>query len=316
MMIRGLARWLASSVLLLFAVTALTFVLASLSPGSAVQAVLGNQTSYTPRQYQQVTHELGLDQPLPVQYWHWVSNLLHGSLGSDLFSGQPIIQALDARLGASLSLILGTVVVAGTLGVSAGVLSAVRGGVLGKLLDAGVVTGFAIPNFWLALVLIELLAVKVRAFPATGYVPFGTDPSRWLASIALPVITLAIGTTAFVARQTRDSMLDVLSREFIVALRARGVPMRSILVKHALRNAAIPVVTTLGVLFVGLLGGTVFIENVFAVPGLGQQVVNASNTHDLPMIEGVAFYFTVIVVAINLLVDLSYRVLNPQMETL
>lgn len=312
-MIRGLARWLVSSVLLMFAVTGLTFVLASLSPGSAVTAVLGDQTSYTPRQYQQVRHELGLDQSLPVQYWHWVWGLLHGSLGNDLFSGQPVTQALDGRLGASLSLILGTVLVAGIAGVGAGVLSAVRGGLAGRALDTAVVAGFAIPNFWLALVLIELLAVKVRAFPATGYVPFGTDPSRWLASIALPVITLAIGTTAYIARQTRDAMLDVLSREFILALRARGLPVRSVLFRHALRNAAIPVVTALGVLFVGLLGGTVFIENVFAIPGLGQEVVTASSTHDLPMVEGVAFYFTVIVIIINLLVDLSYRALNPQL---
>lgn len=312
-LIRGLARWLVSSVLLMFAVTGLTFVLASLSPGSAVMAVLGDQTSYTPRQYQQVRHELGLDQSLPVQYWHWVWRLLHGSLGNDLFSGQPVTQALDARLGASLSLILGTVLVAGIVGVGAGVLSAVRGGLAGRVLDTAVVAGFAIPNFWLALVLIELLAVKVRAFPATGYVPFGTDPARWLASIALPVITLAIGTTAYIARQTRDAMLDVLSREFILALRARGLPVRSVLLRHALRNAAIPVVTALGVLFVGLLGGTVFIENVFAIPGLGQEVVSASSTHDLPMVEGVAFYFTVIVIIINLLVDLSYRALNPQL---
>jgi peptide/nickel transport system permease protein len=171
--------------------------------------------------------------------------------------------------------------------------------------------GFAVPNFWLALVLIEMFAVGVPLFPATGYVPFSEDPAQWARSIALPVITLTAGATTFIARQTRDSMLRVLAEDFVTALRAHGLPMRSIVFKHALRNAAVPVVTTLGLMFVGLLGGTVFIENVFSIPGIGQQAVNASLTHNLPMVEGVAFCFAVIVVVVNLLVDVSYRLLNP-----
>jgi peptide/nickel transport system permease protein len=312
--IRVAARWIASSVALLFAVTALTFVLASIAPGSAVTAVVGADTSVTPQQYAQVKQQLGLDQPLPVQYWHWLYNLLHGSLGNDLFSGQPVTQALAPRIGASLSIIIATVVVSGAVGVTFGTLSAVRGGVAGRILDALAVFGFALPSFWLALILIELLAVQTRAFPATGYVALGTDPWQWLRSIFLPVLTLSAGTTAAIARQTRDSMLQVFARDFVAALRSRGLPLRVIVWKHALRNAAIPVVTILGVVFIGLLGGTVFVEQVFSIPGLGDAAVMATSNHDLPVIEGIAFYFAVLVVIVNLLVDVAYTALNPKIR--
>jgi peptide/nickel transport system permease protein len=314
-MVRAALRWLASSLVLLFAVTALTFVLSSLAPGDAAKAILSGQTtSYTPEQYQQVRHQLGIDEPLPVQYWHWLYRLLHGSLGTDLFSGQPVTEALNGRLTASLSIIAGTVVVSGLVGVGLGVASALRGGPTGRLVDVLSMFGLAAPNFWLALVFVELFAVQVEIFPATGYTEPGTDPVQWLRSVVLPIATLSVGASAFVAQQTRDSMSDVLTRDFITALRARGLSTRSIVYKHALRNASIPVVTVLGLLFVALLGGTVLIENVFSIPGLGQQAVTASGTHNLPMIEGVAFYFTVVVVVVNLLVDLAYRWLNPRVR--
>jgi peptide/nickel transport system permease protein len=311
-MIRATVRWLGSSLILLFAVTALTFLLSALAPGDAARAILsGQSTGYTPQQYQHVRHELGIDRSLPAQYWHWLDGLFHGSLGTDLFSGQPIRAALDQRLGASLSIIIATVVLSGVVGVGIGIVGVVRGGFVGKVLDGTSLLGLAAPNFWLALVLVELFAVQYPLFPATGYVGFGDDPAQWLRSLVLPVVSLSIGASAFIARQTRDAMADVLARDFMAALRAHGLSLRSIVFKHALRNAAIPVVTLLGLMFVSLLGGTVLIEGVFAIPGLGQEAVTASSAHNLPMIEGVAFYFTVIVIVVNLLVDLSYRWLNP-----
>ena len=314
-MLRHTVRWLVSSLVLLFVITVLTFLLASTAPGDAAKAILSSQSgSYTVQQYQQMRHALGIDQPLPVQYWHWLDGVLHGSLGADLFSGQPVTQELNARLGPSLSIIVGTVIVSGLVGVSLGIVSALRGGALGRLVDVVSLAGLALPNFWLALVLAELLAVKVQVFPATGYAPLSADPGPWLRSIALPVLTLSAGGVAFVAKQTRDSLSEVMSRDFIVMLRARGLSRRSVVLRHALRNAAIPVVTVLGLLLVGLLGGTVLIENVFSIPGLGQEAVTAAGSHDLPVIEGVAFYFVVVVVIANLLVDVSYRLLNPRMR--
>src|SRR6202035_2874579 len=314
-MLRDAVRWLVSSLVLLFVITVLTFLLASMAPGDAAKAILSSQSgSYTTQQYQQMRHALGIDQPLPVQYWHWLDGVLHGSLGADLFSGQPVTRELNARLGPSLSIIVGTVIVSGLVGVSLGIVSALRGGALGRLVDVVSLAGLAVPNFWLALVLAELLAVRVQVFPATGYAPLSADPGPWLRSIALPVLTLSAGGVAFVAKQTRDSLSEVMSRDFIVMLRARGLSRRSVVLRHALRNAAIPVVTVLGLLLVGLLGGTVLIENVFSIPGLGQEAVTAAGSHDLPVIEGVAFYFAVVVVIANLLVDVSYRLLSPRMR--
>jgi len=314
-MFRHVTRWLGVSLVMLFTITALTFVLASMAPGDAARAILSSQSgSYTVQQYQQMRHALGIDQPLLVQYWHWLDGVAHGSLGTDLFSGQPVAQELNARLAPSLSIILVTVLVAGITGVSLGIISALRGGIVGRAVDAVSLLGLAVPSFWLALALAELLAVKIRLFPATGYIPLGASPAGWLRAITLPILTLSAGAVAFIAKQTRDSMAEVMLREFVVMLRARGLSRRSVVLRHALRNAAIPVVTLLGLLFVGLLGGTVLIEDVFAIPGLGQQAVTAAGSHDLPVIEGVAFYFTVIVVIVNLLVDLSYRLLNPKVH--
>jgi peptide/nickel transport system permease protein len=259
-------------------------------------------------------HLLGIDQPLPAQYWHWLSNLLHGSLGTDLFSGQPVTEVLADRIGPSLSITVGTVLVSGVLGVGLGIVSARRSGALGRLVDFISLLGLAVPNFWLALVLVELLTVRLNVFPAGGYVDPAGDPVGWLASIALPIITLSAGGVAFLAKQTRDAMADVLCREFVTMLRARGLSTGSIVLRHALRNAAIPVVTVLGLLLVSLLGGTVLVESVFSIPGLGQEAVTASGSHDLPVIAGVAFYFTVVVVIANLLVDMSYRWLNPKVR--
>lgn len=315
-MLRYVARWLVSSAVLLFVVSALTFVLASMAPGDAAKAILNSQSgSYTAQQYQQTRHALGIDRPLPAQYWHWLDGLLHGSLGTDLFSGQPVTQELNARLGPSLSIIAVTVLVSGVTGVALGILSALRRGVLGHLVDGLTLAGLSVPAFWLGLVLAELLAVRVRLFPATGYTPLAAGPWPWLRGLTLPVLTLSAGAVAFIAKQTRDAMADVMSREFVVMLRARGLSWRSVVFRHALRNAAVPVVTVTALLLVSLLSGTVLVEDVFSVPGLGQQAVTAAGSHDLPVIEGVAFYFTVIVVLANLLVDVSYRLLNPRVRT-
>jgi peptide/nickel transport system permease protein len=315
-MIRSALRWLLSSAALLFVVTALTFVLVSFAPGDAARAILSSQSStYTPEQYEAMRHTLGVDQPLWVQYGRWVDGLLHGSLGNDLFSGQSVAAALRDRIEPSLSIILGTVLVSGLLGTWLGILSARRGGVAGRLVDVVSLVGLAVPNFWLALLLVELLAVKLTLLPTGGYVPFVQDPAGWLRSIVLPIATLSAAGIAFVAKQTRDSMSEALAAEYVTMLRARGLSVRAIVYKHALRNAAIPVVTLLGLLLISLLSGAVVIESFFSIPGLGSQAVDASGSHNLPVITGVAFCFTVVVVVANLLVDLSYRWLNPKVRT-
>jgi peptide/nickel transport system permease protein len=312
-MVRLVAYRLLVSVPLLFGVSLLTFVLVSFTPGDAARTILGGNG--TPQQYAQLRHEMGLDQPLYVQYGRWLQSVLHGDLGSSLFSGEPVTQALGERLPVTLSLIVGATILSALLGIGLGVLSALRAGRIGWIVDVLSLAGLAVPAFWLGLILVTFFAVDMRLFPATGYVPLDQSVGEWVRALVLPVVTLAVGGVAVVAKQTRDSMLDVLQRDFIRMLRASGVSEWSIILKHALRNAAIPVVTVLGLIFVSLLSGTVLVESVFVLPGLGSLAVQATSQHDLPVIQGVAVTFTLIVISVNVMVDLTYGWLNPKVRS-
>src|SRR5207302_6729646 len=190
-------------------------------------------------------------------------------LGTSLFYSQPVTGMLDSRLPVTFSLVIAATLLAAVVGILLGVLSALRGGALGKLVDAISLIGLALPNFFLGLLLVSWFAVAVQLFPATGYVPFTSSPGQWARSLVLPAITLAVPGVAVVAKQTRDSMLDVLGRPFVRTLRASGISQRSIVFKHVLRSAAISVSTVIGLIFIGALSGTVLVESVFAMPGLG-----------------------------------------------
>jgi peptide/nickel transport system permease protein len=310
-MLRLIRHRLMLSVPLVFVVSALTFVLLRLVPGDPARSYLG--TIATPEQIATLRHQLGVDRPLLDQYWSWVSGAVHGDLGQSLFGGD-VATLLNASLGVTMSLIFGAVFVTALLGITLGVASAVRGGAVGRTIDVVSIAAFGIPAFWLASLLVRGLAVSVPLFPATGYVRPSDSFTGWLHSIALPVLTLALLGMAVVARQTRDAVSDVLQRDFIRNLRAAGVPERSVIWKHALRNAALPIVTVLGLQFVGLLGGTIVVEVVFGLPGMGSLVILATQRHDIPMIQGVAIYFTLIVVLVNLVLDISYGLLNPKVR--
>jgi peptide/nickel transport system permease protein len=310
--IRLLASRVLWSVPLLWAVSALSFLLVWLVPGNAAQAILGADASAA--QMQALSTQLGLGQPLWVQYWHWLGQAMHGNMGASLVTGQAVSSVLASRIVVSLTLIVGGTLVASVLGVVAGVEAAKRGGMLGRLVEAGAVLGLAVPNFWLGLVLIELFAVRLRLFPATGFVPFGQDPGQWALSLVLPVLAIAAVGVTSIAAQTRTSMLEVLRRDFVRVLEANGIRRASVVYRHALRNAAIPVVTVIGITFVSLLGASVLIESVFALPGLGSGLATAASQHDIPVIQGAVLYFTVVVITVNLLVDVAYGLLDPRVR--
>jgi peptide/nickel transport system permease protein len=311
--LRAIVRRLVISIPLLFVVSALTFVLVSLIPGDAARQILGAGAPND--EYEALRHALGLDRPLYSQYWQWLHRAITGDLGASVFSGERVVHAIDVRLPVTLSLIGGSLLVSVTFGVALGVFSAIRGGALGRAVDAFALAGFALPAFWLGAELIVLFAVKVRWFPATGYTPLAESFSGWLRSITLPVVALGLGATASIAKQTRQAMLDALSSEYIRMAWANGLSPRSVVFRHALKNAAIPVVTVTGIQAINLLGGTVLIENVFALPGLGGLTVSAVTQHDLPTVEGLVVYFTILVVAINFLTDIAYSWLNPRIRT-
>lgn len=309
---RVVGRRLLLAVPLLLVVSASSFLLLSLTPGDAANQILGPHA--TAEQYASLRRALGLDLPVQEQYLHWLRHALTGDLGASVITGETVTRAIGERLAPTLSLIVGSLLVSVLVGVGLGLFSAIRGGRAGRLADALALAGYSVPAFWIGAELIVLFAVKLTWFPATGYVPVSHSPVDWLRSLVLPVAALSLYGIAAVARQTREAMLDVLASEHIRMARANGLPARSILFRHALRNASVPVVTVLGVVAVGLLGGTIFVENVFALPGLGVLVVNASLQGDLPVVQGVAVFFTLVVIVVNLAIDLAYTWLNPRVR--
>ncbi|HEV7146000.1 MAG TPA: ABC transporter permease [Pedococcus sp.] len=310
-MLRLVLRRLAWSVPLLLIASVVSFVFVALLPGDPARALLGQNA--TQEQVTAVREQLGLDQPLWEQYWNWLRGALHGDFGSSLFTHQPVTQLLNDRLEPSLSLIVGATLVATLVGVVLGVRGA-RRGALGRVVDAVSIVGIAIPDFWLGLMLIVLFAVQWSLLPPTGYVPFVDDPAGWLTSIVLPVVTLAVPATAIIAKQTRDAVSAAFDRGFVRTLRAAGLSDRSITYRHALKNAAIPILTVVGLVFIGALSGTVAVESIFAIPGLGRTAVQATSSADLPLVQGVVVYFTLIVIVVNLLVDLAYGYFDPRVR--
>lgn len=312
-MLKVVGRWLLTAVPVVLIVSALTFVLTSLVPGDAARTILGQQA--TPDQVAALRSELGLDRSLPVQYWEWLTGVLHGDFGRSVSTRGEVLTEIGNRVEVTASVVICSLLFTVVLGVGLGVLSAVRGGRLGRLVDVVSLLGIAIPGYWLGLVFAALFAVTVHLFPATGYVSFTHSIPGWIASLFLPVLTLGLTGSAALAKQTRSGMLDELGRDYIRMLRSRGVPERRVIFVHALRNAAGPIVTVIGLIFIGMVGGAVLIETVFVLPGLGSLIVDATRSHDIPVIQGVTLILSVMVVVVNLLVEISYAVLNPKVRT-
>lgn len=311
-MLRLVGRRLLFSVPLVLVVTFLTYVLAALAPGDLARTAVGPGASNAA--YQAMRTELGLNEPLLVRYWDWLVGALHGDLGTSVLTGQTIVQQLNARVPVTLAIVVGVLIVTIIVGVALGTFSALRGGFLGRIVDVLSLGGLIFPSFWVALILISVFAVTLGWFPATGYTTFATSPTAWLLSLVLPVFAVALGAMTALAKQTRDSMTDVMSKDFIRSLRATGMSESKIVAKHALRNASLPLVTLLGLILINTISGTVFVEQIFVLPGLGNLGVQAALQNNIPLLQGVTLYFTIFTVVINLLVDISYGWLNPKVR--
>jgi peptide/nickel transport system permease protein len=311
--LRIVVRRLLWAVPLVLGVSLVVFVLASLVPGDPARTILGE--SATPEAVAALQTELGLDRPWYEQYLTWLGGLVHGDLGTSVFTGEPVTAALNSRLAVTLALVLVTVVVCTVVGVAIGMAGALRGGVVARVLDVVSLFGIALPSFWVALVLVSLFAVKLRWFPATGYVSPDVSLGGWASSLVLPVVSLGLLGISVIAKQTRDAAMTVLDSDYVVVLRANGLPESRLVLGHVLRNASIPVVSAIGVVFVGSLDATVFVENVFVLPGLGSRATQATVDHDVSVILGIGVYFTLVVVLVNLLVDMAYGLLDPKVRT-
>jgi peptide/nickel transport system permease protein len=312
-MLKLVVRRLVLAVPMLFVVVSATFFLEQLIPGDPAGFVLGSHASAA--QVASFDNSLGLHRPLIDQYGSQLWNVLHGNLGQSWITRQGVQHMVGSALPVTLSLAIVATVVTFTLGLALGTVAALcQGRWTDRILQGLAGVGTGLPNFWLAIVLVLFFAIDVRLFPATGFTSITTSPLSWASSLVLPVTAIAVGSLAGVLLQVRSSMIDVLNRDYIRTLRANGISRGRIVFKHGLRNGAIPVVTTLGFVFVGLLAGTVVVEQVFSMPGLGSLLLNGVLTHDIPVVQGVVIVFAVIVVVVNLLVDLLTAALDPRIR--
>lgn len=306
-------RRVAIAVPLVLVIITLAFALVSIMPTDVTTTVLG--TDATVAQREALRAQLGLDQPPLVQYFSYLGQVLTGNLGTSLVSGRSVIDEVITRLPVTLTLAMGGTVLCFLIGTVLGSIAARRGGAADTSVRVGASVLLAIPSFWLAVLLVLVFAVILRVLPASGWTPFGVDPGSWAEHLILPLAAIALGSSASIARQTRVAMLANLSKDYISTLRAAGIGEFSVVYKHALRNAAIPVLTVIGLQFVGLFGGAVLIEQVFALPGVGQLALTAVTTGDIPVILGVVVSTSVLILAMNILIDVLYAILNPKART-
>jgi ABC-type dipeptide/oligopeptide/nickel transport system permease component len=301
-----IAQRILAAVPVLLGVSLLVFSMLHLVPGDPVRLML-SEFQTTPEQIERLRSQLHLDEPLPVQFGRYLWNASHGDLGSSIRTRRPVAVEIADNLPSTMQLALAGLLVAAVLGVSLGIVAAVnqRSWIeLGSMLLA--LLGVSMPSFWLGLLLIFLLSLRLRIFPATG----GGD----LLHLVLPAITLGLGAAAILARLTRSSMLEVLRQEYVTTARAKGLLEWVVITRHALKNALIPVVTIFGLQFGQLLAGTFVVETVFARPGLGRLVIDGILNKDLPVVQGVVLVVATAYVVVNLLVDLMYGVLDPRIR--
>ncbi|MFI5897803.1 ABC transporter permease [Actinoplanes sp. NPDC051513] len=305
-----LLKNLARSLAVLLVVTFATFTLMFGNGEGIARAVLG--LNARPEDVQREVVTLGLDQPLLVQYWHWLRDAITGNLGESFYTGQSVTDALSSRVPVTLAIVIITLLLTILLSVLLGVTAAVKGGWVDRLLQFLTVLGTAIPSFIIAIVLVFTFAIAWRVLPATGYVTPEISVSGWAKSVTLPVLALLVGAVASAAAQFRTAVLDTLGRDYIRTLRARGISERHVIFRHVLRNSAGPGLTVLSLTTLGLLGGAVFIEQVFALPGMGQLANQSAQVNDVPMVMGTVLVTIVIVLVVNFLGDLATTVLNPK----
>lgn len=298
---------------LLLALSVVSFLLLAAVPGNAASAVLGENSSAEAKR--QVERDLGLDRPAVVRYFDWLGNAARGDFGRSFVNRQPISGQLKARFPVTLELALVALTLATILGVPLGIVASLRPG---SLVDRGAmlvaVAGVALPNFFLAMLFVLAFSVKLRWLPATGWVAFTDDPIQNIKHVVLPAIALLVAPMAVIARMTRTSMVGVLSEDYVRTARAKGLTRYTVVMRHALRNALIPTLTVLGLQLSVLLGGTIIIESVFGLPGLGRLALTAVSGHDTPTIQAVVLLIGAGVLLVSLIVDLLYAMVNPRIR--
>jgi peptide/nickel transport system permease protein len=299
----------------LLGVSIVVFLSISLIPGDVVQVLIGAQAETTNEQIEQMRRLLGLDRPLHIRYLDWAGHVLRGDLGSSLRTGRAILPDLFSRFGVTAELAVAATFIAISIAMPLGILSAIK---QDSLIDFSCrllgLIGLSVPGFWLATMLILLVSVSLGRLPPLEFSPLWVNPLANLQIIFLPALTLGVGMAAAVMRMTRSSFLEVLRQEYIRTARAKGLREQIILARHALKNAAIPIITVVGLQIGVLLGGTVIIEEIFSLPGLGRFLLDAIYQRDYPLVQGGTLFIAFLFILVNLSVDVIYAFLDPRIR--
>lgn len=294
-----------SAIIVIFGISILSFFLIHLIPGDPVKIMLGLNAS--PEQVAKLTHHLGLDKPLLVQYLQYINNVFHGDFGTSLKTGRPVLTEILDRFPETIKLAATGMVFAVIIGIALGILAAKYKDTIIDTFCTGLATlGVSIPSFWLGILLILVFSVKLSWFPIADGTGF--------RSLILPAITLGVVMSTMISRLTRNGMVEVLSNDFIRTARSKGLEERHILFRHAFRNVLIPIITVIGLQIAALLGGTVIIEQVFNWPGLGTLSIGAIMSRDFPMIQGTVLFMGAVYVSVNILVDIVYSLIDPRVK--
>nr|WP_288911240.1 ABC transporter permease [uncultured Pseudomonas sp.] len=313
-MLMFILRRLLSAIPTLILVSLFVFTLQKLLPGDPVLAMAGEERDPAVMEY--LRDKYRLNDPIPVQYLNWVGNVLTGDFGTSLRTEQPVTTLLASKLPVTLELAVLALLIALLIGIPTGIISAVR---KGTVVDYGAnviaLSGISIPHFWLGILLIMVFAVKLQWLPASGFVPVGEDFGQNLKTLILPAFVLGAGLSGILMRHTRSAMLEVLRTDYVRTARAKGLRPRTVILKHALRNALMPIVTLTTLLFGELLGGAVLTEQVFSIPGFGKMIVDAVFNRDYAVVQGVVLCIATGFLLLNLLADVLYRMINPRLRT-
>lgn len=298
---------------ILLAVSLFTFLLTRMTATDPVVQILGPGASQA--DVAEYAHKLGLDLPLVQQFLNWLSGAVRGDFGVSLYTALPVAGTLADGVSVTLTLALSGMTLALLMGIPLGIWGAVRhGSWADRLLSLLVSLGLAVPSIWLALLLSLAFAVKLQWFQVVGYTPFSQDPLEWARGLLLPALALSVHTASVIARQMRSAMIDVLRSSYVHALRARGLPQRQIITRYAIRNALVPVLSVMAIQMSVLVGASIAVERIFAIPALGTLLIDSVVRGDFPLLQGAVVVIATIVLVVNLVTDIGYGLINPKVR--
>lgn len=312
-MLNQIIKKLLSLIPVLFLVSVILFILISLLPGDAATAIIGDVG--TEGELQRIREELGYNDPIYVRYYNWISNVLKGDLGTSLITKESVKTKIMERLPVTIELALLAAIFATLISIPSGIIAAVKRNSIYDYIN-GVIAmiGVSMPSFWLGILMIILFALKLKWFSASGFVPFSENPLMNLKSMLMPAFCIGLAYAASLMRQTRSALIEVLNQEYILTAQAKGLKQNKVIWKHALRNAIIPVITVLSMQIGRLIGGSIVIETVFVLPGMGKALADAINARDYPIVMSFVLITATFIVCINALVDILYIIIDPRIS--